>query len=29
MSMPEDLEELPVNACWDLLRTTTVDRLAV
>lgn len=29
MSMPEDVEELPVNACWDLLRTTTVGRLAV
>lgn len=29
MDVPANVEELPVNACWALLRTTTVGRLAV
>lgn len=29
MDMPEDVEELSVDACWALLRTTDVGRLAV
>lgn len=29
MDMSEDVEELSVDTCWALLRTTTVGRLAV
>lgn len=29
MDTTQDVEELPVNTCWSLLRTTTVGRLAV
>lgn len=29
MDSNQDVEELPMNACWALLRTTTVGRLAV